>query len=1134
MAVQQIKRNTYGVKQLRYPVPSLNAFQLESFKNFWDFELEYILKEFSPVIDPVSERFKITFGPKFYLEKDKHDKNEWDSILNGSTYGQNLYINVTLENKLTGEKKNQRVFAGKIPMMTKRGTFIVNGTQKVVAGQLVKSAGILFKREVEKGSLVYSAKIIPTRGSWIDVMIGKNNQIIVKIDKKKKFPITQLFRLYGITDENQIREYFKDVDTDEKVSYIEATLAKDGEDTVEKAVSSIYKKLRPGDIISVEQGREYIKSLFETEEKYDFGPVGRYKFDARLGLENKAKSFHDYKRTLSFDEIIAVVKELVRMKVNNVESDSIDSLANRRVRTVSEWMGKTFRAGFARVVRNLRDKMINTDTDAVTPAQLVNMRPLTAMVEDFFNTSQLSRFLDQTNVLSEIDDRQFLTSAGPGGITKERAGFEVRDVHPSHYGRLCPVNTPEGPAFGLNTHLAIYAKINQMGFLESPYFIVKKKLSITDPELIGRTSLKDIVINGKKILKEGGLLMQNVVDELKELDKNLEVLVKPFISKEIEYLSAEKELASVVGEATKFTDDMGHFEVDMVSGRIYGNPTQVPVEQLEYVDVSASQILSISTCMVPFTSQSDSFRVLVATNQQGQALPLVRPENPIVGTGFEAIVARDSGYMETSPVDGEVVYADSSKVTVKDGESNKTYDFKVLKYLPSNNHSTINQKVVVSTGEIVKKGDVLIEGFGVHNGEFAIGQNVRVAFMPFKGYNFEDAVVMSRRLLKANKFTSTHIYELQCDIHETRQGNEEITRDIPNIPLEKLGKLDKDGIIHVGAYVESGDILVGKITPKGEVDLSPEDKLIRVLFGEYSKDVRNSSLYLEHGLSGKVIAIRKLTRENQDPLPSDVIMRIHIWLATTRQVKVGDKMSGRHGNKGVVSVILPEEDMPYTADGKPVDVVLNPMSVVARMNLGQLLETHMGLINEKTGLYAVTQPLNEIPTDLVQNLLTENGLPADGKVDLWDGQTGEKYARPVVVGQLYLNKLHHLVDDKFHARSTGPYSLVTQQPLGGRSNSGGQRFGEMEVWAFEAYGAAHALQEMITIKSDDVKGREKAFESIVKNRPIGEPNLPGSFIVLANELTALGIKVNADVKEGGEKDIDEKLALSVDEGDLNK
>jgi DNA-directed RNA polymerase subunit beta len=1131
MAIQKISRTSFGIKQLRYPVPNLNSFQIDSFKLFFEEELTQILKEFSGVEDPVSGRFKVHFGPKFYLEN--LDKDEYTALLNGSSYGADLFIDVSVETAGSKTKKIQKVFVGKIPMMNRRGSFIVNGTQKVVAGQLVKSPGVLFKREAVKGVIEYVAKIIPNRGSWVDIVIGKSGAIYVKIDKKKKFPLSQLLKVYGITTEAEMRDLFHDVDVDDKISYVDATLAKDTAGTVEEAVSSIYRKLRPGDIISVQQGRDYIRGLFEDGDKYDFGAVGRYKFDLRVKKERNENMF-DYKKTLTFEEIVGVVKELINMKIHNIPSDEIDSLSNRRIRTVSEWLGKTFRAGFARVVRNIREKMINAEGDTVTPAQLVNMRPLAAMVEDFFNTSQLSRFMDQTNFMSEMDDRQFLTSSGPGGITKERAGFEVRDVHPSHYGRLCPINTPEGPAFGLNVHLAMYARVNKMGFLESPYRVVKKKLAVTDKDLVDRIASEDVVVDKKKVIKAGVIFTKDVIDTLKKSDKELVVSVEPFVSDEVKYLTADEELASVVGEINQDVDDQGHFTTATVGGRIYGNPTQVNVEDLNYVDVAATQILSISSTLVPFLSQSESFRVLVGTNQQGQALPLVRPENPLIGTGYEAVAARDSGYMEFAPVDGEVIEADGGKVVVQGKDSKEKFTFRTIKYLPSNNHSAINQRVVVSQGEKVKKGDILIEGFGVNNGEFGVGQNVRVAFMPFKGYNFEDAIVLSDRLLKRDKFTSVHIYELQCDLHETRLGAEEFTRDIPNIPLEKLAKLDKDGIVHVGAYVESGDLLVGKITPKGEVDLSPEDKLIRVLFGEYSKDVKNSSLYLEHGLSGKVISVRTLSRENQDPLPSDVIRRVHIWLATTRQIKVGDKMAGRHGNKGVVAVVMPEADMPYDASGRPIDMVLNPLSVIGRMNLGQLLETHLALVAEKNGQFAVTQPLNDIPAGQVQQLLREAGFSEDGKMDLWDGQTGEKFDRPVVVGSIYFNKLHHLVDDKFHARSTGPYSLVTQQPLGGRSNSGGQRFGEMEVWALEAYGAAHALQEMITIKSDDVKGREKAFESIIKGKEVVEPNLPGSFIVLANELTALGLKVNMDALRTEEKVLDEKLALSVDTGDLNR
>jgi DNA-directed RNA polymerase subunit beta len=1129
MAIQKISRSSFGIKQLRYPVPNLNSFQIDSFKLFFEEELNQILKEFSGVEDPVSGRFKIHFGPKFYLEN--LDKDEYVALLNGSSYGADLFIDVGLEVTGTKTKKTQKVFVGKIPMMNRRGSFIVNGTQKVVAGQLVKSPGVLFKREAVKGIVEYVAKIIPNRGSWVDIVIGKSGAIYVKIDKKKKFPLTQLLKVYGVVTEADMRALFTDVDKDDRISYIDETIAKDTSSSIEEAVSSIYRKLRPGDIISVQQGRDYIRGLFEDADKYDFGAVGRYKFDLRVKKERNENMF-EYKKILTFEEIVGVVKELINMKINNFPSDEIDSLSNRRIRTVSEWLGKTFRAGFARVVRNIREKMINLEGEVGTPAQLVNMRPLAAMVEDFFNTSQLSRFMDQTNFMSEMDDRQFLTSSGPGGITKERAGFEVRDVHPSHYGRLCPLNTPEGPAFGLNVHLAMYARVNKMGFLESPYKLVKHAIGVTEKDIVDRISLKDVVIDKKKIVKAGDVLTKDVVEQLKKLDKELVVQVAPYVSDEVKYLTADEELASVVGEINQFVDDQGHFTVPMIGGRIYGNPTQVNVSELQYVDVSAAQILSISSTLIPFLSQSESFRVVVGTNQQGQALPLVRPENPIVGTGYEAVAARDSGYAEFSPVDGEVIEADGSKVIVQSKETNEKFVFKTVKYLPSNNHSAINQRVTVAQGEKVKKGDILIEGFGVHNGEFGVGQNVRVAFMPFKGYNFEDAIVLSDRLLKNNKFTSVHIYELQCDLHETRLGNEEFTRDIPNIPLEKLSKLDKDGVVHVGAYVESGDLLVGKITPKGEVDLSPEDKLIRVLFGEYSKDVKNSSLYLEHGLSGKVISVRTLSREKQDPLPSDVIRRVHIWLATTRQIKVGDKMAGRHGNKGVVAMVMPQADMPYTKDGHPIDMVLNPLSVIGRMNLGQLLETHLGLVVSKTGAHTVTQPLNDIPAGQISDLLVEAGFSPDGKMDLWDGQTGEQFDRPVVVGSIYFNKLHHLVDDKFHARSTGPYSLVTQQPLGGRSNSGGQRFGEMEVWALEAYGAAHALQEMITIKSDDVKGREKAFESIIKGKQVMEPNLPGSFIVLANELTALGLKVNLDAERTEEKMLDEKLALSVDTGDL--
>lgn len=1133
MAITKIKRENFGVNQHSFPVPSLNSMQIASYNHFWENEVSKVLSEFSPIEDTAGGRWRVILGPKVYLEKDPA-VTDTKALLNRTTFYAPLYMDVTVENLQTKEKKSQRVFVGNTPLMTGKGNFIINGVQKIVVSQLVKSPGLLYTREVEKGSIVYSAKIIPNRGIWLDMGIGSDGVIYARIDRKKKFPATQILKLFGATKEKEISDLFRDVDTDERISYIQSTLDKDSAFGVEDAVNQIYKKLRPGDIVSIEQGKKYLLSLFNDPSKYDFGHVGRYKFDLRLGLKSKPTEGSDYKKILELEDIIAAMKELIRMAVEKEEPDNIDSLANRRVRGVGEWLANTFKAGLSRVVRNTKDKMTMNEDTKFTPAQLVNMRPLAAMIEDFFNTSQLSRYMDQTNLLSEMDQRQFMTCSGPGGLTRERAGFEVRDVQPSYYGRICPVNTPEGPSFGLNLHAAIYSRVNKMGFLETPYFKIKKSVLASDPELVGRTSLEDLVVGKEKVLKKGQLLTKDLLDSISRQYKNQKIKVKPFLSKEVVWLSPEEEYRYLIAERINEVDDQGHILPAQVGARRFGEPVQASSSEIDLMDVASNQIFSLSACMIPFVAQTDGLRVLMGTNQQGQALPLVKPEQPIVATGLEEVAAKDSGYVVFSPVDGEVTYADGRKVLIKD-KNGAEFEMDALKFLPSNDHSTINQRVVVKPGEKVKKDDILMEGFGIYNGEFAIGQNVRVAFMPFKGYNYEDAIVLSERLVQKDKFTSTHIYELVCDVHETRLGNEEITRDIPNVAADKLAKLDQNGVINVGAYVESGDILVGKITPKGEVDLSPEDKLIRVLFGEYSRDVKDSSLYLEHGLSGKVISIRSFSRDNGDVLPNDVTKRVHIWLAATRKIKPGDKMAGRHGNKGVVSIVLPVEDMPYSADGKPVDMILNPLGVVGRMNLGQLLETHLGLVCEAKDIHAVTQPLNEIKLETIEKALRDSGLRPDGKVDLFDGQTGEKYDRPVVVGYLYMNKLHHLVDDKIHTRSTGPYSLVTQQPLGGRSHSGGQRFGEMEVWALEAYGAAYALQEMLTIKSDDIKGRDAAFESIVKERPITSPNLPSSFIVLANELTSLGIKVNADVAEIGDYDtdkMDERLALSVDQGDL--
>ena len=1131
MAISKINRSTLGVNYKEFPVPNLNSMQIDSYTNFWKNEFVSILQEQTPFTDSTG-KWKIEFGPQYNLESPSTTPIE--ALVNGHSFTSRLTVRVTLENTVTKQKKMQDIFICNMPMMTPNGTFIVNGTQKIVVGQLVKAPGVLLSLDYEKNQPVYTAKIIPVRGVWIDFELGANGVIYVRLDRKKKFPITQLFRVLGLSSDSDILSQFTGADNNPKVSYIQSTLDADNASDVSSAINSVYNIVRSGDLAYTNQAQKHIVNLLSDPMKYDFGVVGRYKFNIRLGIEQDTDNLYTYKKTIGLEEIVGVCKELIRMKNEGQQGDPIDSLENRRVKSVGDWLTTTFKSGLTRVIKHTKEKIQISEDENFTPAQIVNVRPMSAMIEDFFNTSQLSRLMDQTNVISQFDDSRFITATGPGGLTKERASFEVRDIQPSYYGRIGPDQTPEGASYGLNVYYALYSRVNKLGFLETPYFRVKKSCDPTDKELIGKIALEDIVEGKNKILKAGALITDDVFAKIAKTKSP--VKIKACLSKEIVWMDSLTETRFVISENTKDIDKDGNFLVDFIGARVNGEPSQVSVEDVDFTDVAPNQILSLASAMVPFLSQTNEFRAMVGANQQSQAVPCVRLENPYVATGLEKFIARDCDYVSKAKEDGKIIYSDGLKV-VLEGKSGEKYEYSTIKFMPSNGHTAINQKVVVAAGETVKKDDILIEGFGIHNGEFAVGQNVRVAFISYKGYNYEDAIILSERLVQKDKFTSNHIYEFTCDVHETRLGSEEITKDIANVANEKLRKLDNDGVVRIGSYVESGDILVGKITPKGEVDLSPEDKLIRVLFGEYSRDVKDSSMYLQHGLSGKVIAVRIFSREDGHSLPTDVLKRVHIWLATTRRIKKGDKIAGRHGNKGVVSIILPVEDMPYTADGKPVDVVLNPLSVISRMNLGQLLETHLGLVCDTADILAVTQPLNDIPPTRIQEELVKQGYPKDGKVDLFDGTTGDRYDQRVVVGSIYLNKLHHLVDDKMHARSTGPYSLVTRQPLQGRSHQGGQRFGEMEVWALEAYGAAYALQEMLTIKSDDVAGRDAAFESIVKNRPIMSPNLPGSFVVLANELTALGIRVNTvgneiSKKEAYSKGIDTDLALNADAGKL--
>lgn len=1133
MAINKINRDTLGVNYKEFPIPNLNSMQIDSYNNFWKNEFVSILREQTPFTDATG-KWKIEFGPQYNLEVPT--TAPITALVAGQSYTSRLTVRVTLENTVTKQKKVQDIFVCNMPIMTPNGTFIVNGTQKIVVGQLVKAPGVLFSLELEKNFPVYTAKMIPVRGVWIDFELGQNNVIYVRLDRKKKFPVTQLLRVLGLATDNDILSKFTNLDGNSKVNFVQNTIDNDSASDVSSAINAVYNIVRSGDLAYTNQAQKHIIGLLSDPTKYDFGVVGRYKFNIRLGVEQNLDNLYEYKKTISSDEIVKVIQELIRMKNEGAQADPIDSLENRRVKSVGDWLTTTFKSGLTRVIKHTKEKIQISEDENFTPAQIVNVRPMSAMIEDFFNTSQLSRLMDQTNVISQFDDSRFITATGPGGLVKERASFEVRDIQPSYYGRIGPDQTPEGASYGLNIYYALYSRVNKLGFLETPYYKVKKDLQSDDKDLIGKSAIHDIFEGKTKVLKAGTLITKDIFEDLASKTKQ-SITVRPFVGKDYYYLDSLTETKYVICQNTSAIDENGNFTEDFIGARVNGEPSQVSIEIVDYIDVAPNQILSLASTMVPFLSQTNEFRSMVGANQQSQAVPCIRLENPYVATGLEKYIARDCDYVTKAKEDGVITYSDGLKVTME-GESGKIYEYNTVKFMPSNGHTAINQKVVVASGEKVLKDDILIEGFGIHNGEFSAGQNVRIAFLSFKGYNYEDAIILSERLVQKDKFTSNHIYEFTCDVHETRLGSEEITKDIANVANEKLRKLNEDGIVRVGTYIESGDILVGKITPKGEIDLSPEDKLIRVLFGEYSRDVKDSSMYLQHGLSGKVIAVRVFSREDGHSLPTDVLKRVHIWLATTRRIKKGDKIAGRHGNKGVVSIILPVEDMPFTKDGKPVDVVLNPLSIISRMNLGQLLETHLGLVCDTGNIMAVTQPLNDIPPQKIQEELVRLGYPSNGKVDLFDGSTGEQYDSPVVVGNIYLNKLHHLVDDKMHARSTGPYSLVTRQPLQGRSHQGGQRFGEMEVWALEAYGAAYALQEMLTIKSDDVTGRDAAFESIVKNKPIMSPNLPGSFVVLANELTALGIKVNTVGNEIPKKDpynkggIDAELALNVDSGKL--
>ena len=1028
-------------------VPNLLTHQKESWKDFVETGLSEIFAEINPIEDYTGQKLELRFKD-YKFEAPKND--EKFAKENNLTFDAPLLVATELTNKVTGEVKEQEIYLGDYPWMTDRATFIINGTERVVVSQLIRSAGVFYTPEKGAGKNLYSAKLIPGRGAWLEFETSASGAIYVKIDRRRKIAVTTFLRALGYSKVSEIRELFADIDTGE-TKYIEATLEKDPAHGVNEALIEVYRRLRPGDLATVDNARQMIERMFFDFKRFDYSRVGRYKMNKRLNLDvpNTAEN-----RVLRLDDLVAIIRELIRMNNTQEPGDDIDALDNRRIKLVGELVARQFRVGMLRMQRNAMDRMSMSDIETVTPSQLINARPVVAAVREFFASSQLSQLLDEVNPISELSHKRRLSSMGPGGLSRERAGFEVRDAHPTHYGRICSVETPEGANIGLVLNLATYARINEYGFIETPYRKVE---------------------NGR-------------------------------VTDEIVYLDASQEVNEVIADAGAKLDDNGNFVNERVSARKFLQPSRVDASEVTLMDASHKQILGSTASLVPFIEKNRVDRALTGSNMQRQAVPLLQPQAPTVGTGIEANVARDSSQLIVAEADGEVVRADGDAVEVQYKDGVKRYD--LIHFAKSNDDRCVNQKVRVSRGETVAKGDILIEGMSIAEGELALGKDLLVAFMPWGGYNMDDAIVISRRLVEDDTLTSVNIKDYSVEVRETKLGPEIVTRDIPNVSEDSLRHLDEDGIVQIGSEVKAGDVLVGKITPKGEQELSSEERLLRAIFGEKAKDVRDTSQRMNNAGGGKVVGVKIFSRENGHELKAGVLMQIQIFVAQLRKISVGDKMAGRHGNKGVVARILPVEDMPYLADGTPVDVVLNPLGVPSRMNLGQLFETHLGMAARALGYKVAPPPFNGVPNDVIERELEKAGLARDGKSQLFDGRSGEAFEERTTVGVMHMIKLHHMVSDKIHARSTGPYTMVTQQPLGGKAQNGGQRFGEMEVWALEAYGAATTLQEMLTIKSDDVYGRAKAYESIIKNDVITGPKLPESFNVLVKELQGLGLRVD--------------------------
>jgi len=1146
-AVLASGRISYSRIAEKREIPNLIELQVRSFQWFIEKGLRELFDEISPIRDFTGKVMELQFAmPERFGDRPAlvslglDDQIGWYGYGFGEpkytelecrtrdlTFSRPLYVQVELLIKETGEIQRQRVYMGDYPWMTDLGTFIVNGAERVVVSQLVRSPGVYYGRVEDpvSGRDLYTAKVIPNRGAWLEFETSNKDLLSVKVDRKRKIAATTLLRAVGYERDEEIAAVFAAVDDNPEHPYVGETLAKDPTRTQSEALIEVYKKLRPGDPPTSENARQLVESLFFNFRRYDLGRVGRYKFNkkldtvaARMGIELPREDGADPQRgrMITREDMAAIVGQLIVLNNGHGTPDDIDHLGNRRIRANGELIQNAFRIGLLRMERVVRERMTIQEIEKATPNALINIRPVVAAMKEFFGGSQLSQFMDQTNPLAELTSKRRLSALGPGGLSRERAGFDVRDVHHSHYGRICPIETPEGPNIGLIGSLATFGRINDYGFIETPYRRVKRTMAWDDPGVADYTAGADLVGKGGEVVgRRGEVLGPAGAAELKR-QKARAFAIRPVVTDEIVYLAADEEEEHYVAQANAPLDETGHFATDRVPCRYRDQFPEVAPDRIEYMDVSPKQVVSVATALIPFLEHDDANRALMGSNMQRQAVPLLEPEAPVVGTGMEARAALDSGQVVIAADAGVVTSVTAERIQLET-DAGELVEYPLQKFVRSNQGTCINQRPVVDVGARVVPGQPIADSSSTDRGELALGRNILVAFMSWEGGNYEDAIVISDRLVREDLFTSIHIEKHEIESRDTKLGPEEITRDIPNVGEESLRDLDEDGIVYIGAEVKPGDILVGKITPKGETELTAEERLLRAIFGEKAREVKDSSLRLPHGERGKVVDVKIFSRDNGDELLPGVNRLVRVSVAQKRKISVGDKMAGRHGNKGVIAKILPQEDMPFLPDGAPVDIILNPLGVPSRMNIGQILETHLGWALQALGYTAASPVFDGATESQIREALRaapapwarEPGdhLPEDGKIDLRDGRTGEPFDRPITVGVIYMLKLHHLVEDKIHARSTGPYSLITQQPLGGKAQFGGQRFGEMEVWALEAYGAANILQELLTVKSDDVMGRVQTYEAIVKGEEIQQPGVPESFKVLIKELQSLGLNV---------------------------